>query len=95
MDFLRKCPQCGRRFHVKLVDKKLAKVLDRRIVRAPPQTVKTPGSPLGPMRVVGKGEPVIIDTEEFLYVYRCKHCGHEWSEAHTEKHVKKPGTTEE
>jgi hypothetical protein len=24
--------------------------------------------------------PVIVDIEDFQYTYRCKHCGHEWSE---------------
>jgi hypothetical protein len=45
--------------------------------------------------VVGGTEPVTVDTEEFRYAYRCKHCGHEWSEEHTEKHVEKPTTPED
>jgi hypothetical protein len=24
--------------------------------------------------------PSIVDVEEFQYAYKCKHCGHQWSE---------------
>jgi DNA-directed RNA polymerase subunit RPC12/RpoP len=82
MDFFRHCPQCGRRIHTILVEKKPAKVLERETVPAPPLMLKT-----RPFIVVGEGAPVTIDTEEIQYSYRCKHCGHEWSEARTEKHV--------
>jgi hypothetical protein len=33
-----------------------------------------------------EAKPVIIDVEEFRYAYKCKHCGHEWSEKHLEEH---------
>ena len=88
MDFLRHCPQCGRRFHIILVDKKLAQVLDKETVHSPPRMVKM--APLAPVWPVGEGEPVTIDTEQFQWTYKCKHCGHEWSEARTEEHVEKP-----
>jgi len=26
--------------------------------------------------------PITIDIEEFQYAYKCKHCGHVWSEEH-------------
>ncbi len=91
MDFLRHCPQCGRRFHIILVDKKLAQVLDKETVHSAPRMVKM--APLAPVWPVGEGEPVTIDTEQFQWTYKCKHCGHEWSEARTEKHVEKPTTT--
>ena len=35
--------------------------------------------------VVQVGEPITIDVEEFQYAYRCKHCGHEWSEKRVEE----------
>src|SRR5438132_579007 len=82
MDFLRHCPQCGRRFHVVLVDKKLAQVLDKEIVLSTPLMVKM--APLRPVCQIGEGERVTIDTEQFQWTYKRKHCGHEWSEARTE-----------
>ena len=88
MDFFRHCPHCGRRFHVVLVDKKLVKVVHKETVRTPPRMLKT--APLGRVWPIGEGEPVTIDTQIIQYSYRCKHCGHEWSEERTEKHVEKP-----
>jgi len=35
---------------------------------------------------VYKGPPTIVDVEEFQYNYKCKHCGHEWSEKRIEEH---------
>ena len=32
-----------------------------------------------------EGQPVIVDVEDFQYTYKCKHCGHEWSEKHEEE----------
>ncbi len=86
MEFFRHCPGCGRRFHIKLVDKKMIH-LDRE---------SQPGEPgrlgLGQFRaslvllVHESSRPIIVDIEEFQYSYKCKHCGHEWSEKHVEKH---------
>ena len=39
-----------------------------------------------PIFVLQEGKPTVIDTEQFQYTYKCKHCGHEWSEKHVEKH---------
>jgi hypothetical protein len=36
--------------------------------------------------MVQEGRPIIADIEEFQYTYKCKHCGHEWSEKHVEEH---------
>jgi len=30
-------------------------------------------------------QPVILDIKEFTYAYKCRHCGHMWSEVHTEQ----------
>jgi DNA-directed RNA polymerase subunit RPC12/RpoP len=89
MEFFRFCPECGRRFHIKLVSKKLTK-LDRETIRRP-RAVHMGGStgrggPNQPMTMVYEGEPIIIDIEEFQYNYKCKHCGHEWTEKHIYKH---------
>jgi DNA-directed RNA polymerase subunit RPC12/RpoP len=85
MEFFRHCPGCGRRFHIKLVDKKMIN-LDRQ---------STPGNtgPVGisqfrgfPVLVVQESiRPIIVDVEEFQYSYKCSHCGHEWSEKHFEE----------
>jgi DNA-directed RNA polymerase subunit RPC12/RpoP len=95
MEFLRHCPQCGRRFHITLVGKKLDH-LDRETVQTPPRVAPGAlghGYPVSlavtPELVVEEGKPVTIDIEEFQYTYKCKHCGHEWYEKHAEKHVEK------
>jgi DNA-directed RNA polymerase subunit RPC12/RpoP len=90
MEFFRHCPQCGRRFHIKLVGKKLAHV-DREPIRTTDASPTIGGSGLlygasMPYFIVREGPPVIIDIEEFQYAYKCNHCGHEWSEKHVEEH---------
>jgi len=32
--------------------------------------------------IMEEGAPMLFVEEEFEYSYRCKHCGHEWSEIH-------------
>ncbi len=76
MEFFRFCPGCRRRFHVKLESKKLVHV-EREQGREPPGIRASGGY---------GGGPVIIDIEEFLYNYKCKRCGHEWSEKRIEEH---------
>jgi hypothetical protein len=70
-----------------LVGKKLSH-LDTEEVQTPPRLM--PGAIGHPYALVEAGVPVTLDIEEFQYVYKCKHCGHEWYEKHTEKHVEKP-----
>ena len=77
MEFFRQCPGCGRRFHIKLVGKKL---------------VNQKTEPVVTLQRVSSGYPptfedktMIIDIDDFQYDYKCGHCGHEWSEKHTEK----------
>ena len=65
-DFFRHCPGCGRRFHIKLESKKL---VGGHVYISPSDTASRSG-----------GGPVIIDIDEFQYNYKCKICGHEWSE---------------
>ncbi len=88
MEFFRHCPGCGRRFHIKLVDKKLVEI-DRTRVES-----KSLANPLGgglpqgtapAVYVVEEGGPVMVDMEEFQYAYKCKHCGHMWTEMHVEE----------
>ncbi len=79
MEFFRHCPQCGRMFHITLVDKKLGHLYK--------ETVETGPVIVRPRLVVEEGIPVTVDVEEFQYAYKCKHCGHEWYEKHYEKHL--------
>jgi hypothetical protein len=86
--FLRFCPACGRRFHIKLVGKKL---LDERMEQT--EVKRDVGAIAGMSSrymmttptVVEENVPVTIDVEEFQYSYKCKHCGHVWTELHDEE----------
>jgi transcription elongation factor Elf1 len=75
--FFRHCPSCGRRFEIRLVSKKL--VEEEKDFVDPSSTVLP--------TVLTDGMPAIVDTKEFQYAYRCKHCGHEWSEFHVKHHT--------
>src|SRR5690242_11438974 len=96
MEFFRHCPGCNRRFHIKLESKERLS-LERETIRTP-RVARTTG-PVGigatryggvgrtiPRIIVYEGEPIIIDVEEVQYDFKCKHCGHEWSEKRIEKH---------
>ena len=89
--FFRFCPSCGKRFHIKLVSKKL--VGDRKEVEEVKQAMMSP-MPMGYSRgsmpttpvIVEENIPITIEIEDFQYSYKCKHCGHEWTESHTKEH---------
>lgn len=86
--FFRFCPSCGKRFHITLVRKEIVKV-DRK--PAEEEKVVLPINEQstgfgGPVPVyLEEGHPVVVDIEEYRYVYRCKHCGHQWTEKHIEE----------
>jgi len=94
MDFFRHCPECGRRFQIRLVDKKLVRqergsIPTREIVSGEYRygmSFRGGGTVSGPPTVVLEGRPIVVDIEEFQYIYKCGHCGHERSETHVEKH---------
>lgn len=46
-----------------------------------PLTILGGGRPIGS---VEEGGPMIFDIKEFQYTYKCKHCGHEWTETRLE-----------
>src|SRR5574340_300502 len=81
------CPSCGRRFQIRLESKKL--LADRVEEVETTKAVGWLGSNYGargysmtqPL-VVEEKVPATVDIEEFQYTYRCKHCGHVWSEMH-------------
>jgi hypothetical protein len=92
MEFFRHCPGCGRRFHIKLVSRKLVDV-ERELI--PTEEVVTGsygrlGS--GPPIVMVEGKPIIVRAEEFEYAYKCDHCGHEWAEKRFEEQTLQKGT---
>ncbi len=80
-EFFRHCPECGRRFHIKLESKKLVTEHRESVPRLVPRAATARG---GNPIILQQGTPIIIDVEEFQYLYKCKHCGHEWSEKRTE-----------
>ncbi len=86
MEFFRHCPGCGRRFHIKLESKKMVQVRRETLSLEPTPRVATMQFQGSPALAVQEGEPIIVDIEEFQYAYKCKHCGHEWSERHAEEH---------
>ncbi len=82
MEFFRHCPACGRRFHVKLESKKIVGFKrEKRPTGMLPRESGQGGRP----RVI-EGPTAIFDIEEFVYAYKCGHCGHEWSEKRYEEH---------
>ena len=89
-EFFRHCPACGRRFHIKLVEKTLVDerketvTVRQGIVNPMPTGYSRGSAPTIPV-VVEEDLPITISVEDFQYSYKCKHCGHEWSETHTEE----------
>ena len=88
--FFRFCPSCGRRFQIKLVSKKLVsertEATEMKKASVQPTGLSWPPSPHSTPSfvVVEENVPMTIDIGEFQYTYKCKHCGHVWSETRTE-----------
>jgi uncharacterized Zn finger protein len=96
--FFRHCPSCGRRFEIRVVGKKLvdSKSIEekggRRLVPVSGGSVF--GAPAPIVTIVQEGMPIIVEVEDFQYTYKCKHCGHVWSEVHETVHeADEPGYT--
>lgn len=83
--FFRHCPSCGRRFEIRLVGRKL--VDDRKTTEEIKEEAVAPAG-LGTGGGYGGGSyvyveekvPVTIDVKDFDYTYKCRHCGHVWTE---------------
>lgn len=85
--FFRRCPNCGRRFEIRLLTRKL---LGERIVTTNyerPEGLSTAFSPavargglFSAPHVLEESVPLSIDEQEFKYSYKCKHCDHQWVE---------------
>jgi len=71
--FFRRCPSCGRRFEIRLVNKKL--IGSEQIESNVEQYTPT----LAPV-ILESNVPILVEVDDFGYTYRCKHCGHQWSE---------------
>jgi DNA-directed RNA polymerase subunit RPC12/RpoP len=86
--FFRHCPSCGRRFEIKIVGKKLvdSKAIEEKGGNRP-VVVGGLGFGRAPIvTMVQEGMPSIVEVDDFQYRYKCKHCGHEWSEVHETVH---------
>lgn len=85
----RYCPGCGKRFHIKLVSKKLTSDnKERRVrkVRAEGADVMVGNRFQNPNpQVLYVDVPVVVEVEDFEYSYKCGHCGHVWSEDHSKE----------
>jgi predicted RNA-binding Zn-ribbon protein involved in translation (DUF1610 family) len=93
--FFRHCPACGRRFEIRLVSRKAlgewkAEEESSKKVVMPQSRSESVGTPSA--TVLEQGLAIHVDVESFEYTYRCKHCGHEWSEEREAKVEEKPGT---
>jgi uncharacterized Zn finger protein len=86
--FFRFCPACGRRFHIRLVNKRL--VRDTKETRVLKERA-TSGINVGyryqtPVpQVLDVDVPVTIEVADFEYAYKCGHCGHVWTEMHKQE----------
>jgi DNA-directed RNA polymerase subunit RPC12/RpoP len=78
--FFRHCPSCGKRFEIRLVGKKL---VDEKEETDERPSAYPPYSPY--YNDVVEGVPMTVDIKEFQYSYRCKHCGHQWSEIRSKR----------
>jgi DNA-directed RNA polymerase subunit RPC12/RpoP len=77
---IRTCPSCGHRFEIRLIEKKLVEI-ETHEEQVPITKDYFSGWP-GSYLELGESEPVTVEVDKFLYVYKCKHCGHEWMERH-------------
>jgi C4-type Zn-finger protein len=85
--FFRHCPSCGRRFEIRLVEKK--EISSEDILeddKRPTPTGRFVTGSYTPMPITLQDDvPVMVDVKDFRYTYRCKHCGHQWSEVRTKE----------
>ena len=86
MEFFRHCPGCGRRFHIRLESKKPVH-LERNTIQDRTSSPITLSQFRGSLVLLTQEDkPVVVETEEFQYMYKCTHCGHEWSEKRVQEH---------
>jgi hypothetical protein len=86
--FFRFCPACGRRFHLKLMSKKLIDDEKERVETEMPHQQLHGGGNFGIIAAITEVDEnltTVIDTQKFQYAYKCKHCGHVWYETRTKQ----------
>ena len=90
LTFFRRCPQCGKRFEIKLLEKS---ALEGKTVKEPRPLVAEyfSGSPDEYLEL-NVSAPAIIAIEKFQYAYRCNHCGHRWIETSEDEIGTEKGT---
>jgi hypothetical protein len=87
LEIFRHFPECGRRFHIKLESKKLVNLERKTVAESSGPRRNISQFQGSPVLLVQEGRPIIADTEEFQYMYKCNHCGHEWIEKRFEEHM--------
>jgi hypothetical protein len=92
--FFRHCPSCGRRFHIQLVGRKLVEedTINERETSTEAEMDSSLIHSTSSVTQLGEGPPVLVDVKDFQYMYKCKHCGHGWSEKHEETQTFHPRT---
>ena len=85
--FFRRCPNCGRRFEIRLVGKKLVESESIEEQRTIDSTNRGyfGGYARSPLEVE-ETVPTYVEIEKFQYAYKCKHCGHQWVEIREKEH---------
>lgn len=78
----RHCPNCGKRFEIRVTGKRLLD--DKKETQERPLPYMPSSMNLN-YAEVAENVPLIVDTKEFQYAYKCKHCGHQWSEVRTQQ----------
>lgn len=89
--FLKRCPSCGKRFEVEhtgeSVEKKSEIVTEEKLISPSTLMAENPMTPLlntpesvPPSVMVAE----LIEEDEYTETYKCKHCGHVWTEKHEE-----------
>ena len=91
--FFRHCPSCGRRFEIRLVKKKMTDDWMSGDGEKKAGAIIQPAETTRPAALIlEQGQPTPVDVELIEYDFRCKHCGHEWSEMRQVEVKEKPGT---
>ncbi len=73
----RRCPNCGKRFEIRITGKKL---VDEKVVNNKVRSIMPVGSTRVSTPTPMKEGVTTVDVKEFEYSYECQHCGHKWLE---------------
>ena len=87
--FFRHCPACGRRFEIRVAKKEEVSE-SHWSGRIDSDTDEVEESTLSLTPLVlsqEESKPAIVEEKDFNYTYKCKHCGHQWTEIHEETHT--------